>query len=407
MNFPLFVLQRLIKSKKESNFFSFFSIISIGGIALGVTILIMALSILYGFENTIEEKIIEFTSHITISGFGDRNLEFSRAEMDSLKKLGTPYVKSIVPYIEKNAVIKRRKFSEGIKIEGLRKEFIKRRFAKFVVQGSLKNFGKRKAEIIIGEKLAEKLFAKVGDRVTIFTLRGDKPPSLENPPAIENFTIAAIYNSGMAEYDDLIAYADLETIQKVTALKGKVSGYFIQLNNLKKLKNVVGKLQDYLGYPYYVRSFYKTHQNIFTWLELQKKPVPLVLGLIILVAAFNIVGTLLMNILKQSETIGILRALGASGKKVARIFLAQGFFYAIVGILIGNALALALSVAQIKFSLVKLPASIYFISKAPIYFDARIYLIVSAAAFVVAFLASYIPAKLAAKINPIKAIRFR
>ncbi len=407
MNFPLFILKRLIKSKKESNFFSFFSIISISGIALGVIILIIALSILYGFENTIEKKIIDFSSHITISGFGGRNLEFSPKELEHLKKIVYPNISKITSYLVKNAVIRNGKFSEGIRIEGIERSFIKSRFSKFLVSGTLDELNSGTPQIIIGERLAERLFAKIGDKVTIFTLRNDKPPGPENPPAIENFTIAAIYNSGMAEYDDLIAFTNLKTIQGITDLKGKVSGIFIRLNNLKKLNYVVNRLRDYLGYPYYVRSFYETHQNIFTWLNLQKKPVPLVLGLIILVAVFNIVGTLLMNILKQSHSIGILRTLGAKEKEIVKIFLAQGLFYSITGIIIGNFFAIGISLLQINFSLIKLPASIYFISKVPIYLDLRIYLIVSTAAFTVSFLASYIPAKIAARINPLKAIRFR
>jgi len=369
--------------------------------------LIIALSILYGFENTIKQKIIDFNSHITISGFGERNLNFIPGEVDSLKKICAPFIINVEPYIVKNAVIKRGKFSEGIQIIGIGENFLKNRLSQFVVKGGLSALEKKKPVIIIGEKLAEKLFAKVGDRVTLFTLRNDKPPSIENPPAIENFTIAAIYSVGMAEYDDFVAYSNLENIQQITALKGNISGYFIQLNNINKLSYVVNKLQNYLGYPYYVRSFYRTHQNIFTWLDLQKKPVPIVLGLIILVAAFNIVGTLLMNILKQLETVGILKALGASKKTIIKIFLMQGLFYSVIGILIGNLLALTISFLQIKFSVVKLPASIYFISKVPIYFDLRIYIVVNLAALILSFVAAFFPAKIAGKINPIKAIRFR
>ncbi len=406
MQFTIFILKKLIKEKKESKFFSFNSIISTGGIALGVMVLILSLSILYGFEKTTEEKIIDFTAHITISGFGQRNLPFDLATIDSIKKVTRNEVASVSPFLLKNAIIKHKKFSEGLQIEGISPRFDNSNIKKFIVSGSYFSSNTNTNELIIGEKLASRLMIKVGNKVPLFTLYNDRPPSFENPPAIENFTVVGIYKSGMAEYDDLKAYTTLETLQRVTGLQKYISGYYLKLKNINKIPFVQNVLQEWFGYPYYVRSLYKTHANIFTWLELQKKPVPLILGLIVLVATFNIIGTLLMNVLQKTEAIGVLRTLGARQKEIRNIFLAQGLTYAVIGIILGNVAAYLLSWAQIHFNLISLPASIYFISSLPIFLDFKIYVIVSFVTLIVALLSSLIPAHIASKIEPVKALRF-
>ncbi len=407
MRFALFVLKRIIKSKKDSRFFSFNSVISTGGIALGVAVLILALSILYGFEDKIEEKIIDFNAHITISGFGQINLPFDKTIIDSIKKKSDFIVKSVSPFLIKNAVIKHKKLSEGFQLEGISPKFDNSQIKNLLIQG--KYFSERSTanEIILGEKLANKLMLKVGDNVTVFTLYKDAPPSFDNPPAIEIFNVRGIYRSGMAEYDDLKAYTTLQTMQNITGLKNFVSGYYLKLNDIKKIFFVRDVLQNWLGYPYYVRSLYKTHANIFTWLDLQKKPVPLILGLIILVAAFNIIGTLLMNVLHNMEAIGILRTLGAKKNLIRNIFVAQGLTYSLIGITLGNILAFAVSYFQAEYQIVRLPSEIYFISSVPIVFDWKIYLIISLVTLTVALLAAFIPGSVAAKLEPVKTLRFK
>ncbi len=373
---------------------------------MGVAVLILALSILYGFENKIEEKIIDFTAHITISGFGQRNLPFNPATIDSIKKITNYSVKSVSPFLVKNAIIKHKKFSEGLQIEGISPKYDNSNIKYLIIEGSYFSQKNKANEIILGEKLADRLMIKIGDKVTIFTLHGDKPPSFENPPTIENFTVRGIYRSGMAEYDDLKAYTTLNTLQNITGLKEFISGYYLKLTDIKNIPYVRDTLQEWFGYPYYVRSLYKTHQNIFTWLDLQKKPVPLILGLIVLVAVFNIIGTLLMNILQKVEAIGVLRTLGADKKTIRNIFIAQGLTYSVIGIILGNIFAFIVSYIQIEFNVVSLPSSIYFISSVPILFDWKIYLIVSLVTLIVALFAALIPSSVAAKLEPVKALRF-
>ena len=137
------------------------------------------------------------------------------------------------------------------------------------------------------------------DEITVFGLRNDQAPSMDNPPSIVQFRVAGIYESGLSEYDDLNAFINISTAQNMFGMGSLISGYNIKVKDIGKLKTLSDELQDFLGYPYYVRTIFQVHQNIFTWLDLQKKPIPIVLGLIIFVAVFNIVGTLLMLVLER------------------------------------------------------------------------------------------------------------
>lgn len=406
MRFPLFIVIRSLLDKRNNSFLSFISVTSIFGIALGVAILIIALSVLSGFEKSIKTHLINLNAHITVSGFGSRNLDVNNEDLLAFKKK-FEHIKSISPFIKKNTIIKHGKFSEGISLEALNPENDNSKLRDYIIKGKYNlNYSKDFYPILIGEKLADKLLIKVGDKVTIFTLQNNKLPSIDNPPLIENFRVTGIYRSGMAEFDDLKAYTNLYLFQNITGMRDQISGFYIKVDSLKNISTLTAELSDYLGYPFYVRSFYKTHQHIFTWLELQKKPVPIILGLIILVAAFNIIGTLLMNVIQQTKKIGVLKILGTESKVIQRIYLLQGFFLAITGIVAGNIFALVLTYLQNKHQIISLPSQIYFISDVPLYVDFYINLIVSVITLFFSLSVSILPSRIASRISPITAVRF-
>lgn len=373
---------------------------------MGVAVLIIALTILDGFEKVIEDKIISFNSHIQITSFSKRNLDDYRLMMPEIKEYTGSSLESISPFIYKAALIKNRKFSEGIMLKGILPATDNSDIRKYIVSGSYKFDTGELPGIILGKKLAEKLFIKSGDKITLFTLKNDIIPSIANPPAIKQFYVTGIYESGMAEYDDLNAYCDFKTAQDFFDIGNKISGYNIRLKKLDEVDKIAYNLQNELPYPYYVRTIFKVHQNIFTWIELQKKPIPIILGLIILVAVFNIVGTLLMIVLERTGAIGILRALGAKKTQIIKIFMIQGITLSIIGIIIGNVLAFILSYLQVRFDMISLPPDIYFISSVPIAINIYNYLLVSSTAFVLSIFAAVIPSIIAAGFSPIASIKF-
>lgn len=406
MSLPFFFTKKYLQSKKDSRFLSVISYITIIGISLGVAVVIIALTILDGFDKVVTEKIIRFNSHIKIVSFGNRNLPpFSATAPQILERFNQDIVK-IEPYTSKLAIIKSKKITEGITLLGVQSD--NSELNNFLQSGNfdLSQSVNGLQKIILGKTLAEKLFVKSGDVVTIFCLRKDQIPTADNPPGIEQFTVSGIYESGMSEYDDLNAFVNIKVAQNIFGMNDNISGYNIKLKKLSKVNLVADRLQDFLGYPYYVRTVFQLHQNIFTWIELQKKPIPIILGLIIFVAVFNIVGTLLMIVLERTNAIGILRSLGASRKLIIKTFLYHSAFLTAIGAVVGIVLAFALSYLQQNFDIISLPGKIYFVTKVPISIELNNYLLVTAVTVVISITASLLPAFIASRIKPISAIRF-
>jgi len=406
MSLPFFFTKKYLRSKKDSHFLSVISYITIPGIALGVAVVIIALTILDGFDKVVTEKIIRFNSHIKVVSFGNRNLPSFSETVPQIEQEFNKDIAKIEPFTSKLAIIKSKKLTEGITLLGVLNG--NPELNNFMQSGNfdLSQSGNELQKIILGKTLAEKLFVKVGDVITIFCLRKDQIPTADNPPGIEQFTIAGIYESGMSEYDDLNAFINFKVAQDIFGMDGHISGYNIKLKDLNSVNVVAERLQDFLGYPYYVRTVFQLHQNIFTWIELQKKPIPIILGLIIFVAVFNIVGTLLMIVLERTNAIGILRSLGANRKLIIKIFLYHSAFLTAIGIIVGIIIAFVLSILQQDFDIISLPGKIYFVTKVPISIELNNYLLVTAVTVVISLAASLLPAFIASRIKPISAIRF-
>ncbi|MEW5842193.1 MAG: ABC transporter permease [Bacteroidota bacterium] len=407
MSLAGFLTKRYLKSKKDSRFISAISTITILGITLGVAVVIMALTILDGFQKVVSEKIVEFNSHIKVISFGNRNLPDPNEVVPEIQKqFGNEFV-SIQPFVSKLAIAKSRHLTEGVTLIGIDPKSSGLHNDNLIRQGAFDlNDNDSTSKILLGEKLAEKMFVKVGDKITVFGLRNDQAPSMDNPPSIVQFRVAGIYESGLSEYDDLNAFINISTAQNIFGIGSQISGYNIKVKDIGKLKTLSDELQDFLGYPYYVRTIFQVHQNIFTWLDLQKKPIPIVLGLIIFVAVFNIVGTLLMLVLERTKAIGILRSIGGNRKLIMKIFLYHAVYLTVIGIAAGNILAFIMSYLQEKFDIISLPGTVYFVTKVPIAISGDNYLLVSGVTLVIALGASLLPAFIASRIKPISAIRF-
>jgi lipoprotein-releasing system permease protein len=405
MKLPLLIASRYISHNRGSKFISLISVITISGIALGVTVLIMAISILDGFEKSIGENIIKFNAHINISGYSSKNLLDHYLIEQKLKNSLNGSYSEFSAYISKKVIISKKESSEGIILSGIDSNYAKISLDRIVKSGKI-DLKENSFGIVIGKKLAEKFNVNIGDKLTVFALNNDQPPSLSNLPIVEQFEVSAIYESGMAEYDDIHAFINFNTANKFFELSDEVTGYNINLYDINKIDSVKEQLSDILSYPYYVRSYRDINRHIFTWLELQQKPIPIVLGLIIIVAVFNIVGAVLMLIIQKTGAIGVLRSMGANSKQIIQIFVFQGVSLAIVGITIGNLLAVLLSWLQNEFQIISLPEQIYYLSSVPISMNLETYLLVSISGFLLSLFTSLIPSYIASRIQPITAIKF-
>jgi len=276
--------------------------------------------------------------------------------------------------------------------------------AEFIKIGK-KNYPKKNV-IIIGKKLADRYKIQIGDKIALFF--SEKNISTEDLAnvGIKQFTVNGIYESNFAQYDDMNCYINLEVAKEIFNMPNEISGYNLRLNNLRNIDLINDKLQKELNYPYYARSIFQEYQNIFTWISLQKKPIPIVLGLITIVAVFNIIGTILMIILEKTNEIGILSSLGAKRSGLIKIFMSEGLILSIIGIFVGNILTAVIILLQTKLNIITLPGEIYFLSKVPLDFDFLIFMLVNIVTFGFSIITSFIPSYIASRINIVKAIRF-
>lgn len=403
MNISYFIFKKYIKSNRDSRFLNLISTIAISGIALGVATLIIALSVISGFEKTLTAKLTDIDSHIKIFSFKSNlpSVDNSLIKIDSICGNNLDYAS---PFLSNLALISFKNRKDGVTIKGIYNEGYKNKILENIIEGNL-NLDSSNT-LILGKTLANKLLINVGDNVTLFALKNNQIPSLDNLPNIEKFKVTGIFESGIAEYDASIAFTNLISAQNLFSMPGEVNGIDIKLYDISKADSLANLLRKELTYPYFARSIFDLHKNIFTWISLQKKPIPIILGLIIVVAVFNIVGTLLLMVIERTNSIGILKSFGTKKKHIIQIFLLQGFYLAILGTIAGNILALALMEIQTKFNIIKVPSSIYFITKVPFDLSFEMFLIVSLITIVLAILASLIPSIISSRINPVAALRF-
>jgi lipoprotein-releasing system permease protein len=404
LNFKYFISKRYLFSKKDSKFVSFITYISILGISLGVATLIIAVSILNGFEKEIREKVSGLVSHIQISSFKTEGLSDYQNTINIVKE-NIPGVKSIAPFVQKEAVIRFKGTIEGIMLKGIDGNTDLSSGRTKIIAGSqnLNTIDSTFSRLIIGDKLATKLGIKIDDKVIVFGLKGI--PSPVNQPKIKQFRISGIYESGLREYDDLLIYTDIATTQKLFNMDSLVTAVELSITDSEKINETTEEIRSILRYPHYTRSLYQLYRELFTWVALQQAPTPIILGLIIIVASFNIIGTLLMLVLEKTQSIGILKSIGCKNVDIMKIFIVDGMIIGVLGIIIGNIIGIGLSLLELHFKFFKLPEQ-YYMKNVPILLKPELIILISAITVVLIFFATIIPAYIASRFDPVKSIRF-
>lgn len=405
MPVSLFIALRYVRSRRHRGFISFITFIAVVGVALGVAALIITLSVLNGFERTIKENVISFTAHMQLIGFENQVLP-NPNETIALVKSKYPEVIDIAPYVSREGMIRSAAGTDGVLIKGVDPKNDISAAKRRLVEGTygLESRERGVERIIIGRRLAQKLEVNVGDRVLLLSLGG---PSVSlSQTRVMQFEVVGLYETGMADYDESYVYINIKDAQRLFVIGPMVSGFDILVSDTDQLNRLATQIPEDLGYPYYARTTFQMNRNLFTWIELQKKPIPIIIGLIVVVATVNIIGTLLMMVMEKSKEIGILRTIGTNRRKLMQVFLLQGMFIGFVGTVVGNILALILCWVELKYRLISLPPGIYYMTHVPIDLNAVSFVIVSALTLLMCFLSSLIPSRLAASRDPITMIRF-
>lgn len=439
MNTELFIAKRIIFSKSYSQKISGPVIkIAIAGIALGMAVMIIAVSVVTGFQNEIRNKVIGFGSHIQISRFSlNHSYESQPILLDTNltnKVKNISGVRHIQQFATKAGIIKTEKEIYGTVLKGIGQDFDWSFFENKIIEGKpfqLSDTASSK-QTIISKHIANKLNLKVGDRIHVYFV--------QDPPRARPFEITGIYETGLEELDQLYILVDIRHIQKLNDWQAnQIGGYEVLLTNnelfnstLKsfylasgiphllagssekkkqevykdKLDKIGDEVYASLGFNMDAKTIKQLYSQLFDWLELQNVNVQIIIILMLVVAGINMISALLILILEKTNMIGILKAVGAQNASIRKIFLYNAAYLITRGLVWGNIIGITLCLLQYYFKIVPLDEQSYFVSSVPIDFNILNLLILNIGSLVVCMLMLIIPSGIVAKINPVKAIKF-
>ncbi|MHB8253337.1 MAG: lipoprotein-releasing ABC transporter permease subunit [Acidiferrobacter sp.] len=410
--FEIFVGLRYMRARRRNHFISFISMTSMIGIALGVMALITVLSVMNGFQRTLRNRILGVISDVTVSGPAHRLKDWRAVTRAALREHG---VVAAAPYVRGEGLLVHGRFSGGAIVRGVlpNREKGVSDIATHIVSGRLQALRPGRFGIVLGRDLAWRLGATMGSRVMLVAPGGMVTPA-GFLPRLRSFKVVGIFDVGMYEYDAGLALINLKDAQALYRMGRDVSGVRLKVANVDHAPQIRRSLSGQLPAYYRVRDWSQEHSNFFRALKIEKTVMFVILLLIVAVAAFNIVATLVMVVTDKRADIAILRTLGASPRSILTIFLVQGTLIGLSGTLLGvvSGVLLSLNVTTIVpfiehvFHTHFLSANVYYISELPSHLRWTDVMHVAIASFAMSFVATLYPAWRAAKTEPAEALRY-
>lgn len=404
---------RSARGREEGRrFIRFITYVAVGGVALGTAALLLALSIVRGFSTEIEAKIVGFGAHVQVESFQDAPLD--DADLLRTDLGGMEGVVHVSPVVQEFALLRRSAQEiDGVAIWGTPDvpQFIEQNLVAGTFNTAPETAGR--PGIVIGSKLADNLGVEVGDKLTSFSMRADDASARDvlsgvASPRVKQFYVSGVYETSLANFDELYAYTSIEAARDLLGYApDQVTRFDLTLDDVEKADDLALQIEENLGFPIMARSIYDVYSGLFAWVNLQEGIIPVVISVIVIVAAFNIIGTLLMLILEKTREIGVLESMGASRASLRKLFLWLGLLIGVAGTVIGEAVALVLAVIQQKYGVIPLPEEAYYMSTAPIELNGLDFVFVGVVAMILCTLAAYLPARVASRVEPIRAIHFR
>jgi len=408
----LFLALRYTRAKKRTHFISFITLTSILGITLGVTALITVLSVMNGFQSELRQRILGMTSHATITGY-DGHLKDWRKLAERLA--GYPHVEGSAPFVEGQVMLTYGRRVSGSMLRGILpgREAQVSAVTDKITEGNIQSLEAGRYGIVLGAELARYLGAWVGDKVTVITPQVTTTPA-GILPRLKRFTVVGIFEVGMYEYDRNMALVHMQDASRLLRLGGAVSGLRLKLDDLFNAPLVARKLSESLGGGYFVTDWTRLHSNFFRAVQMEKRVMFIILMLIVAVAAFNIVSTLVMVVTDKRADIAILRTQGMTPGAIMVVFVLLGSIIGLVGTLAGmmGGITLALNVETIVpaierlFGIHFLSADVYYISELPSELHWDDVWRICGLAFALTLLATLYPAWQASKVKPAEELRY-
>ena len=403
-SFELFIARRYLRSKSKTAFISTITYISFFGIMLGVAVLSIVMSVMNGFETEVKTRFIANDSHLRVRAFRDRPFEYNEKVTAVIK--ADSIIIGASPYIEMYSMVKSNDYTEGALVRGIDVETIEDT-SPLKSQLIAGNFEFEKGEnefpgIVLGKGLADKTGVIPGDKIRIIS------PALSSTfsqPPVKSFIVTGIFETGLAEIDGALCYIALPHAQKLYRMKDKVNGVYLKLSSLDHTDATKDRLNDILEFPLNSISWKDLHSNLFAWFEIEKMMMGTILSLIIIIAAFNILSSLIMIVMEKKQEVGILMAMGANKWQVMKIFIYQGMMIGVIGTILGLALGIGISWLQLEYQIVSLPGDIYFITALPVQMRLNDFLMIGGVSLILTFISTLYPSRQASKMLPAETIR--
>lgn len=392
----IWIAWRHLRKRRGERFISLITWLSMAGVALGVASVITVYSVMTGYSELLRDKIVGLNAHIT--AYPERR-GLTPGEAVS-RAMGVEGVKSAAPFVLGQAMIASKTRTTGIMVRGIEASSKEEngQLARLITGETLAALGGGRATMLIGRELASEMKLARGDTVKVTVPAG-------GAPRLASFRIAGVFATGMYEFDSKIALINLEDAKTLLGMGDNLAGIEIRVGNLDETGKIMGGIKDVLGPDYIVLDWKRQNHNMFYALELQRVVLSLIMGLVVLVAAFNMAATLIMMVLEKTREIGILKAMGASGRTIGRIFAAEGLMIGTTGAAAGTLMGLGLCYLQDRYGLVTIPNDIYLFSVLPVAVNPVISMLFAAGAVLLCYLAALYPSARAARMNPVDAIR--
>jgi lipoprotein-releasing system permease protein len=406
-----FIGRRYLASRRGTRFLSLITLIAIGGVAVGVMALITVTAVMTGLQQDLREKILGVNPHIWVMTYGE-SMRMDGWE-ETLRRVETvPGVRAASPFIHTEVgITNRANYSEGAILRGV--DPYRPGTPVTEISATLRSHDMLPARtksglpaLVVGESLATRASVLPGDTLVVISFQNARVSPVGGlMPTMRQFEVTGTFRTGMYEYDNKFMYTTIPAAQELTGMAKAVSGIEVRVPDPLKATEVARRIVDRLGIPFRTDDWKTMNAPLFSALKLEKLAMELILLLIVLVACFNIVSTLVMVVTDKTREIGILKSMGLGSRRVLRIFMIQGLVIGLVGSLIGGASGLLLNFLIDRYELIKIPGDIYFVSHLPVRSDPFDVVTILVATVLISFVATIYPALQAARLTPVEAIR--
>lgn len=406
--YEIFISLRYLKTKKRYGTVSLNTFISIAGVVIGVATSIITLSVMTGFQGYFRDKILSAIPHIVVMEYSGVGVKDEKALQGKIDRV--PHVVATTPFTISQAMLTSRDRVQGVVVRGIDPETEGKvtSLEKNTIEGSIRQLeapGRKLPGIVIGEDLARKFGAALGDTITMVNPIGEET-AMGMVPKMRKFELVGIFDAGMYDYNTGFAYISLPEAQKFFDMPGRVSGIEGRVDEIYHADRIADEIRAVVGYPYYTRNWIEMNKNFFSALKLEKIGMSLILIVIIIVASFNIVGTLTMIVMEKNREIAILKSMGAPSRSIMRIFMFAGLVIGFVGTAIGALIGYGAVTVITRTGVISLPKDVYQVSHLPLSITGLDILFICVTALGISFLATLYPSWQAAKQDPVEVLRY-